>query len=69
VSVFIDAHNYEFIQSPSKNRNLKSQKHLSKEDKQLIFELNVQNVGVSQILEFLAKKRGGRETFISRKKM
>jgi FAR1 DNA-binding domain len=68
VSVFSDEHNHELIQSPSKNRNLRSQKHLSKEDKQLILELNAQNVGVSQILEFLAKKRGGKRNLHFKKK-
>jgi FAR1 DNA-binding domain len=54
ISIFEDEHNHALILSPSKNRNLRSQKQMQAEDKELILDLNAQNVGTSQIMEYMA---------------
>lgn len=59
VSIFRDDHNHDLIHTPSKKRNLRSQKCINAEDKEIILELSAQNIGTSQILEYIAVKRGG----------
>jgi FAR1 DNA-binding domain len=44
VIVFQEEHNHDLILSPSKNRNLRSQKELQAEDKEVILDLSAQNV-------------------------
>jgi zinc finger SWIM domain-containing protein 3 len=68
VSVFMDEHNHDLVCSPSKKRNLRSQKRISKEDKQIILDLHAQSVGVSKILEYIAKKNGGKRNLFFKKK-
>jgi FAR1 DNA-binding domain len=63
VSVFVEDHNHELIASPSKKRNLRSQKRLTEEDKYIIRNLSAQNVGTSQILEYMAVQYGGKQSF------
>jgi MULE transposase domain len=68
VSVFNEEHNHPLILSPSKNQNLRSQKEILAEDRELILDLSAQNVSTSQIMEYLAKKRGGKRKLFLRKK-
>jgi len=68
VSVFVEDHNHELIASPSKKRNLRSQKHLTEEDKDTIRNLSAQNVGTSQILEYMAIQYGGKQNLRFKKK-
>jgi MULE transposase domain/FAR1 DNA-binding domain/SWIM zinc finger len=68
VTAFQEAHNHDLILSPSKNRNLRSQKEMQAEDKEVILDLSAQNVGTSQIMEYMAKKRGGKRKLHFKKK-
>jgi FAR1 DNA-binding domain len=68
VSVFVEDHNHDLIASPSKKRNLRSQKRLTNEDRDIIRNLSSQNVGTSQILEYLAIEHGGKEHLRFKKK-
>jgi zinc finger SWIM domain-containing protein 3 len=58
-SVFEENHNHPLVISPSKKRNLRSQKHISVEETNIILNLSAQNAGTSQILEFIASHCGG----------
>lgn len=54
-------HNHEFLQNtPSKKRHLRSHKYISIEDREDIRLLSKQNVGSTQMREYLADKAGGR---------
>jgi hypothetical protein len=61
VSVFVEEHNHDLVTSPSKKRNLRSQKRLTKDDKDTIRNLNAQNIRTSQILEYMAVQYGGKQ--------
>jgi translation initiation factor 2 alpha subunit (eIF-2alpha) len=65
----MDEHNHDLVCSPSKKRNQRSQKRISKEDKQIILDLHAQSVGVSKILEYIAKRLGEKKSSFLRKKM
>jgi hypothetical protein len=59
-SVFEENRNHPLVISPSKKRNLRSQKHISAEETCIILNLSAQNVGTSQILEFITSHCGGK---------
>jgi hypothetical protein len=61
VCVFREEHNHTLITSPSKKRNLRSQKGIPLEVTQTVRELSAQNVGPSQILEYVATLYGGKQ--------
>jgi FAR1 DNA-binding domain len=67
--VNMDEHNHDLVCSPSKKRNQRSRKRISKEDKQIILDLHAQSVGVSKILEYIAKRLGENKSSFLRKKM
>jgi hypothetical protein len=69
MSVFVEDHNHELIASPSKKRNLRSQKRLTKEDKDTIRNLSAQTVGTSQIPEYMIVQCGESKISDSRRKM
>jgi hypothetical protein len=53
VSVFVEEHKHDLVISPSKKRNLRSQKRLTENNKDTIRNLSAQNVRTSQILEYI----------------
>jgi FAR1 DNA-binding domain len=60
VSVFEENHNHPLVTSPSKRRNLRSQKCISNEQTETIINLSAQNVRTTQILEYIAMHCGGK---------
>jgi zinc finger SWIM domain-containing protein 3 len=68
VSVFVEEHNHDLVTSPSKKRNLRSQKRLTEDDKDTIRNLSAQNVRTSQILEYMAVQYGGKQNLRFKKK-
>ena len=62
-------HNHPFVKNtPSKKRHLRSHKNISMEDKADIELLNEQNIGATQIREYLADKAGGKMNLCYSKK-
>jgi FAR1 DNA-binding domain/MULE transposase domain len=62
VTVFHKEHNHQLVPStPSKKRNLRSHKFISPKSKIEIRLLSEQNIGASQIREYLATKKGGKK--------
>ncbi|KAJ4808279.1 Protein FAR1-RELATED SEQUENCE 5 [Rhynchospora pubera] len=62
VTVFNDIHSHDLIpNTPSKIRNLRSQRCITVEDIQTILNLSDQNVGPSKIMEYMAAVYGGKE--------
>ena len=68
VSVFVEDHNHELITSPSKKRNLRSQKRLSMELKETALKMKAQNISTSQIWEYIAELEGGKQNLQVKKK-
>ncbi|KAJ4801230.1 Protein FAR1-RELATED SEQUENCE 5 [Rhynchospora pubera] len=69
VTVFHDDHNHDLVlNTPSKKRNLRSQRGITMHDIKIILDLHLQNVGPTQILEYLSIQHGGKDHVNFKKK-
>ncbi|XP_078177445.1 protein FAR1-RELATED SEQUENCE 5-like, partial [Carex rostrata] len=68
VSVFEEDHKHELITSPSKIRNLRSHKLMTGVQKDTIRKLSAQNVGTTQIHEYMGAQHDGKGNIRFKKK-
>ncbi|XP_078153657.1 uncharacterized protein LOC144548813 [Carex rostrata] len=68
VSVFEEDHKHELITSPSKIRNLRSHKLMTGSQKDTIRKLSAQNVGTTQIHEYMSAQYDGKGNIRFKKK-